>query len=315
MLETIISSQARLAVLSLFFKNKDKKYYAREVVKELNLDQANVHKELANLVKGEFLSTEAIAGKKYFFANPQGKFFSELESMFKKYSDAKAGEEIFCLEEMPNYYPLFTSPAWNAGMAAEFSELYGFKSGLKTLVTIFQDNFCQLLTSKKDFYELSAEIFERVKTDAAWREKYIGDLDFRAAELYRASAKLKQTNLKACTDGELADIFARFFEVYVDLHLLHIPQTVLDFGEGTFSKYLMSYLEPKAQAAGLSLGDIFSVLTTPTQPSKSAEEYRALLLILKDIIADPKLKQYFSFTEARIIAEEISGVDKRSPFD
>lgn len=311
MLETIISSQARLAILSLFFKHKDKKYYAREVVKELNLDQANVHKELANLLKGEFLSTEAIAGKKYFFANPQGKFFSELESMFKKYNDVKAGEEIFCLEEMPNYYPLFTSPAWNAGMAAEFSALYGFKSSLKTLVTIFQDNFCQLLTSKSDFYELSAEIFQRVKADAQWREKYIGDLDYRVAALYQAAARLKKTNLKACSDIELANIFAEFFKIYTDLHLLHIPQTVLDFGEGTFSKYLMNYLEPKVKSADLSLGDVFSVLTTPVQPSKSAEEYRALLLILKDIISDTKLKEYFSFTETRIIAEELNKINKQ----
>jgi phosphohistidine swiveling domain-containing protein len=311
MLNYLISSQSRLAILSLFFKNPGKKYYAREVVKTLNLDQANVHKELANLVTGKFLAAQTENGKKYFVANSKGEFFSELEAMFKKYQPTGAGEEIFCLEEMPNYYPLFTSPAWNADMAAEFSKLYGFKTSLQTLVTIFQDNFCQLLTSKSDFYELSAEIFERVKTDATWRKKYIGDLDFRVDELYQASAKLKQTNLKACTDAELADIFEKFFKVYINLHLLHIPQTVLDFGEGTFSKYLMSYLEPKAQAAELSLGDIFSVLTTPIQPSKSAEEYRALLLILKDIISDPKLKKYFSFTEARIIAEEIAGVDKK----
>src|SRR5680860_61169 len=314
MLNYLISSQVRLAILALFFKDKNKKYYAREVVKALDLDQANVHKELANLIKGEFLSTETIAGKKYFFADQQGKFFPELESMFKKYGNAKTGEEIFCLEEMPNYYPLFTSPAWNAKMAAEFSQLYGFKSSLRTLVTIFQDNFCQLLTSKPDFYELSAEIFQRVKTDAKWREKYIGDLDCRVEALYQASAKLKKTNLKACSDTELADIFAKFFKVYTDLHLLHIPQTVLDFGEGTFSKYLMNYLEPKVKSAGLSLGDVFSVLTTPIQPSKSAEEYRALLLILKDIITDAKLKEYFSFTEARIIAEELNKIDKQIVF-
>ncbi|MFA6416572.1 MAG: PEP-utilizing enzyme [Patescibacteria group bacterium] len=315
MLEKLISSQARLAIMSLFFKNKDKKYYAREVVKNLNLDQANVHKELANLLKGGFLTTETINGKKYFFADQQGKFFAELESMFKKHGGANVGEEIFCLEEMPNYYPLFTSPAWNAKMAAEFSQLYGFKSSLRTLVTIFQNNFCQLLTSKSDFYELSAEIFQRVKIDAKWREQYIGDLDSRVDTLYRAADKLKKTNLKACSDAELADIFEKFFKIYTDLHLLHIPQTVLDFGEGTFSKYLMGYLEPRVKTAGLSLGDVFSVLTTPLQPSKSAEEYRALLLILQGIIADAKLKNYFSFTETRIIAEELNKINKQTALD
>ncbi len=311
MLNYLISSQARLDILSLFFQNKNKKYYAREVVNLLSLDQANVHKELLNLVKGQFLISENIKGKKYFFVNQENKFFHDLQSIFSKYIKENSEEEIFCLEEMPNYYPLFTSPAWNQKMAHEFSSLYGFTNSLGTLVAIFQNNFCQLLASKKDFYALSEEIFQRVKIDAKWRENYINDLDSRASNLYQASAKLKKTNLKALSDSDLADVFEKFFKVYTDLHLLHIPQTVLDFGDGTFSKYLMGYLNDKVKAAGLSLGDTFSVLTTPLQPSKSAEEYKDLLIILEAIISDPTLKKYFSFTESRIIAEEINKVDKK----
>ena len=310
MLKLIINSETRLTLLSFFFRQTADKYYAREVAKSLNLDQANVHKELANLVKGGFLATTVVEGKKYFFANPEGQFFDELVSMLKKYNSSNAGEEIFCLEEMPNYYPLFTSPGWNAHMAARFSEFYGFKASLRTLVTIFQNNFCQLLTAKEDFYELSREIFESVKTDSGWRERYIADLGDRAAQLYKAAAKLKKTNLKALSDTELADVFESFFQIYQDLHLLHIPQTVLDFGDGTFSKYLMTYLDKKVKAAGLSMGDTFSTLTTPLESSRSAEEYRALLLILKEIIADEKLKQYFSLTESRIIALEINDVSR-----
>jgi phosphohistidine swiveling domain-containing protein len=310
MLKLIINSETRLALLSFFFRRADDKYYAREVVKSLHLDQANVHKELINLVKGDFLSTVIIDGKKYFFANSGGRFFNELTSIFKKYNNTNAGEEIFCLEEMPNYYPLFTSPGWNAHMAARFSEFYGFKSSLRTLVTIFQNNFCQLLTAKEDFYELSQEILARVKTNSGWRESYIADLEKRVVQLYKTTAKLKKTNLKALNDGELADVFENFFQIYQDLHLLHIPQTVLDFGESTFSKYLMLYLDKKVKAAGLSMGDTFSTLTTPLESSRSAEEYRALLLILKEIIVDEKLKQYFSLTESRIIALEIAEVNR-----
>jgi phosphohistidine swiveling domain-containing protein len=311
MLNHLISSQARLDILSLFFKNSEQKYYAREVVKTLGLDQANVHKELANLIEGGFLLIENISGKKYFIANSKGDFFSDLVSIFKKYETGKIGSEIFCLEEMPNYYPLFTSPAWNSQMAHEFSDLYNFKSALGTLVTIFENNFCQLLANKQEFYNLSEEIFARVKTDSVWREKYIGDLGLRAQSLYIASEILKMTNLKALSDIELANTFDKFFKIYINLHLLHIPQTVLDFGEGTFSKYLMNYLDAKVKKAGLSMGDTFSVLTTPLEPSKSAEEYRALLLILKDIIADAKLKKYFSLTESRIITLEIASIDKK----
>ena len=141
MLNYLISSQARLDILSFFFANIEKRYYAREIVKTLNLDQANVHKELANLVKGGILINEIVDNKKYFFVNQKNEFFLDLASMFKKYNAGKNGPEIFCLEEMPNYYPLFTSPAWNEGMANKFSRLYNFKTSLNTLVTIFENNF------------------------------------------------------------------------------------------------------------------------------------------------------------------------------
>lgn len=311
MLDYLISSKTRLAILALFFKNPSRKYYAREVMKVLGLDQANVHNELANLVKGEIILTENMAGKKYFFANQKNEYFKDLESMFSKYQAVNDDSEIFCLEEMPNYYPLFTSPAWNANMAREFSSLYNFKNSLGTLVTIFDNNYCQLLANKKEFYQLSVEIFERVKTDASWNKKYINDLELRTKLLYQAAEKLKQTNLKALSDRELADTFAKFIAIYSRLHLLHIPQTVLDFGEGTFSKYLMAYLEDRVKKEKLSMGDVFSTLTTPLQASKSADEYKALLAILQDIISNPKLKKYFSLTESRIITQEISSVDKK----
>ena len=311
MLEKLINSQTRLAILSLFFKDKNKKYYGQEVGKALGLNQANVHKEIVNLLKGDFLTVKKIKGKKFFSVNQNNRFFNELESIFTKYHVRQSSQELFCLEEMPNYYPLFTSPAWNAQMADNFSKLYGFKSSLKTLVTIFENNFCQLLAAKTDFYILGQEILERVKNSADWRKKYINDLEVRVSKLYQESARLKITNLKVLTDGELADVFEKFFKVYVDLHLLHIPQTVLDFGDGIFSKYLMGYLEDKVKDVALSMGDVFSTLTTPLESSRSAEEYKDLLLILKDIFSDDKLKEYFKTTESRIITLEITGINKK----
>lgn len=311
MLENLINSKTRLAILSLFFKNKDKKYYGQEVGKTLGLNQANVHKEIVNLLKGEFLTVEKIEGKKYFSVNQNNRFFNELESMFKKYGARKAGKEIFCLEEIPNYYPLFAIPAWNEKAINYFSDLYKFKNRLRNLVIIFENNICRPLVSKESFNSLSKEIFIRVRDDAFWRKKYINDLRLKVVELYKESDKLKKTNLKSLSDKEIASIFEKFYKVYSDLHLLHVPQTVLDFGEGFFSKYLMTYLKGRVKAIGLSLGDVFSTLTTPIELSKSVEEYHDLLLILKHICSDTELKEYFKSTESRIIVLEIFEVNKK----
>jgi predicted transcriptional regulator len=103
MLERLINSQTRLSILALFFKKPEKGYYAREIVKNLKLDPANVHKELANLVAGQFLRTKAEDGKKYFFINQKSIFFAGLRELFANYR-SKRTPELVCVEEMLNFY-------------------------------------------------------------------------------------------------------------------------------------------------------------------------------------------------------------------
>ena len=127
MLDKIINSQVRLAILGFLFRNPDKKYYAREIVKELNLDQANTHKELQNLIAGQFLVTETINNKKYFFVNQKNIFFDGLKELLSHYQTENRQSDLVCIEEMPNYYPMMVTFAWNTGFANDYFSRLGLK--------------------------------------------------------------------------------------------------------------------------------------------------------------------------------------------
>lgn len=310
MLDKIINSQTRLAILAFLFKNLGAKYYAREIVKEANLDQANAHKELQNLVAGGFLLTEDINKKKYFFVNQKNAFFSGLRELLSHYQVKSTYPELICIEEMPNYYPMMVTLPWNTYSANTYLAHLGLKKSLSCLAAIYKDNYCQLIVPKQEFKEIGLEILERVKTDPNWGTQYFKELTAAEAKLYQASNDLNKLNFKNFSDEELFKIYDNYYKIYSHLHIQHWVQTIMDFDENIFSKYLINYLKEKCKNTKYSLGDVFSVLTTPTEDAKPGIEYRNLLSILREIMAKPKLKKYFISTETRIIVQELATIDK-----
>ncbi|MFA5023959.1 MAG: PEP-utilizing enzyme [Patescibacteria group bacterium] len=310
MLKYLINSQTRLAILAFLFKNPEKKYYAREIVKALNLDQANVHKELANLSKGNFLLTEIKQEKKYFFINQENIFFNGLRELFSNYQVTNSRLELVCIEEMPNYYPMMVTSAWSVGSADELLTELGLKKRLSYLAAVYRDNFCQLIVPRQEFKAVGLEILEKIKTEPAWGEHYVRELHAAEKKIYEASSALLKLNLKKFSDAELYKIYQDYYDIYSRLHRYHWIQTILDFDENIFSKYLMNYLQPRIKNTPYSLGDVFSVLTTPVEEAKPAEEYRNLLEILQDINRRPQIRKYLAATETRIIVQELAARDK-----
>jgi len=310
MLKHLINSKVRLAILSLLFKSPEKKYYVREIVRNLGLDPANIHKELNNLEQGEFLLSEQQNNKKYFFVNQKSAFFVGLKEILTQQNLLTNKLEWFCLEEMSNYYPMMVVTAWNVYYANNFFKYLGLEKRFSALASSYNNNSCQLLVPKQEFDEISHEIITKVKEDDSWGEKYVQELEKREEKLYQVSEKLKRTNFKNLSDQELAKVFEDYYKIYTNLHIFHWVQTVSDFGDNLFSKYLMNYLRERIKGTTYSLGDIFSVLTTPTKPGKAAEEYENLLKILGYILRKPKVVEYFNLTETRIINEDLFKFDQ-----
>ena len=306
MLEHLINSKARLAILSILFKDPDRQYVAREFSKLSKLDPANLHKELANLKAGGFIKEEKIGGKKYFSANRDSRFFNGLKELFDSYVAPGKYPPLVCLEEMLNYYPLMSTMPWNVYTANSFFARFGIEKKFSCLMSTYQDNLCQLYAPKKEFKEIALAILEKIINDAAWGDKYLNSLEAAEARLYEVSRELLKMNFKEMPDHELYRIFDHFYNnIYFELHSHHWIQTVLDFDENVFSKHLLAYLREKIKKTDYSLGDVFSVLTTPTKEAMTAKEYRDLLSVYSHICANRKTKQYFINTETRLICEEL----------
>lgn len=230
----------------------------------------------------------------------------------KRQNISVSRQELFCMEEMPNYYPMMAGIAWNTAWANRFLKSYGFKRKMSCLATIFQNNICQLLVARQEFKEIGLELLENIKKNPKWGDKYFRDLKKTESDLYRASDRLKKMNLTNLSDRELFKVFDSYYnDTYSHLHVFHWMQTAADFGENLLSKYLRNYLKDRISDQGYSLGEVFSTLTTPTKEAKAAEEYVKLLLILSRIVSKPSLKKFFAKHNAKEIDETLFKLDKK----
>src|SRR3989339_72563 len=310
MLEKIINSKTRLAILAMFFQGKETELSASQIVKKSKLDPANVHKEISNLLAGKFILQKEAMGRKYFCVNTGTVFYDGLVKIFKNYKINQFGEEWFSLESVPNYYPMMVAFAWNVKRANDFLKSRGFKNKFTKLLTTYDNNINDLLIIKKEFDALSQETLEKVSFDPSWGQQYIDDLSAEVDNLIKATNDLEKVNLGKLSNKELYDLYQEYYAVYGQLHIFHWIQTVADFGDNLFSKYLMNYLRQKIKDSQYSLGEVFSTLTTPTKDGETTKEYKNLLNILEDIISDQDLKKYFKDTETRIIVRDLKNVNK-----
>jgi phosphohistidine swiveling domain-containing protein len=311
MLQRLINSKTRLDILAFLFGHPDKKYYAGEIVKNLGLDPANAHKELLNLVQGEFLLSTVVGGKKYFSVNRDSIFFSGLSELISCHNAGDSSPTFFCLEEMPNYYPMMLTMPWNVHLANKFFAEMGITARFSALLNTYEDNLIKLFVPQQEFLAVGRALLEKVKNEDAWGDAYVSRLSVAESRLYQASEELNGLNLKRLSDRELFKVYDDYYRIYTALHVHHWVQTALDFGENVFSRYLMNHLKEKIVGTKYSLGDVFSILTTPTAEAKPAQEYRQLLLILADIMKSKSLCNYFSHTDTRLIVRDLAKRDAK----
>ncbi len=227
---------------------------------------------------------------------------------------SKKQEQWTCLEEMPNYYPMMASSPWNIKRANDFLSFIGLKNRFKELVATYNNNICGLFCVKKEFDQASKEIIEKIATDPSWGKDYVQKLIKKAEGLVKITEELREKNLKKLSNQELYKVYDKYYSYYEELHHFHWIQTILDFGDGLFSKYLMDLLGKKIKKSKnkkYPLGEIFSTLTTPLQESNTAKEYKDLIEIFRYIHNNKKINKYFKETETRIIVNDLAKFDKK----
>ena len=84
MLESLIGSKTRVALLTLFLLNPGKKYYIREISRNLKIDVDPIRKELSNLESIGLLQSERQGNQKYYWADESFFIFEDLQELVLK---------------------------------------------------------------------------------------------------------------------------------------------------------------------------------------------------------------------------------------
>jgi hypothetical protein len=83
-LDILFGSKAKTRILRFFLLNPEAEYPLKEIAKKNMVSIVNARKEVNELIKIKFIIEKTHKGVKYFVANPQFHFYSELKSLFTK---------------------------------------------------------------------------------------------------------------------------------------------------------------------------------------------------------------------------------------
>jgi len=83
-LQAFFSSKTRVALLKLFLKNPERRYYLRELSRMLNESMTPIRRELLHLKEIGLLTDARLANLIYYQVNPEFILFDELKSMVAK---------------------------------------------------------------------------------------------------------------------------------------------------------------------------------------------------------------------------------------
>lgn len=97
----LFKSKIRKSLFKLYFAEPNKKYYIRQLAKNLNLPIGNLYKELEYLEDLGILKSRRVANLKYYFLNKKNPIYSELKSITEKTLMLK---ENIKNEKIPSYF-------------------------------------------------------------------------------------------------------------------------------------------------------------------------------------------------------------------
>ena len=308
MLEKIINSKTRLSILSLLFANKDKNFYAQEIVNKTGLDPANVKKELDNLILGGFLIAKKENNKKVFVLNKEGEFFDGLKILFAKYQERTNMDKWFVIEEIPKLNPSVALSYCEYKPTKDFlKKTFGIEKFCRTVI-VYEKGSSLLCHVRKEYKKMAEEVFEKLTKDYKLGIR-INKVVKEMADDWQGFAKEKivDANLGKLSDKGLLDIYSEFYKRQLASHISGWPANVVDFEGSMFSKHLMRILEKKKQEHNINLpiGEVFSVLTTPTEESLAQKEYQSLVKILGRIYAKKEAARIFQKNDSRIIEDKL----------
>ena len=84
MLIRLFSSETRVSLLTLFFTRLDKRFYVRELARQLGRDISGIKRELDNLERAGLLTSEKVGNLRYYHVNKASPLYAEMKGIIAK---------------------------------------------------------------------------------------------------------------------------------------------------------------------------------------------------------------------------------------
>lgn len=84
MIIRLFSSETRVSLLTLFFTRLDKRFYVRELARQLGRDISGVKRELDNLERAGLLTSEKVGNLRYYHVNKASPLYAEMKGIIAK---------------------------------------------------------------------------------------------------------------------------------------------------------------------------------------------------------------------------------------
>lgn len=322
MLEELLNSKTRVKILTLFFADERKDYYAQEIVQQTKADAANIHRELTKLVKLGVLKSTTKDRRRYFKLNSASPFFRGLKALIEASGTrSPAAQGLKYLndpdpwilgEDIPDM-DLFFSQIWLSGFANEFEAHVGRM--YKKVMCVYEGYHLWFYYGEHDSNEVGRHIVNRLLKDPAYAVRVNREI-VRASDRLRAYADtLPENKLDKLTNDQLWKLWKTHDEIHTAYYQWGWIPVAADMFHSNLTNALINELRRRKVPAA-KVNEYFAVLTSPSTKSLIQQEEEELLTIARDIQADPKHRKLFKdlyriFTEQD--ASSMGGLAPHTP--
>jgi phosphoenolpyruvate synthase/pyruvate phosphate dikinase len=217
----------------------------------------------------------------------------------------------FRMEEIPRVHPLMIGGPMN-GFTRK--KLYGLKkANMNYSVTSFEGTTASLYFIWDEFHTTGKAILEKILKDPKWAENINKKIIRLNQKYFDFAKKNAHTDLGQLSNRQLGALYEQLRDRQFTSHELGVIWVVLEFEHQLYTKYLQDYLEKqtKAMKKDYSVGEIFSVLSTPLDETFAQKEEKDLLKIAQAIQADEKAWKLFIKGKPKDIMEKLPQTNKR----
>lgn len=163
MLDTIISSKTKRAILKQFLSNPQEKYYVRQLAGTLKTSVGTLHRELVKLEKSGILKSDNVGNLRFFSVNKANPLFKELKKLIFK-TEGIEGSLKKSLESLTGLKAAFIYGSFAQGQERSDSDVDIFLLG-----TVNEDELLQKISHLES--EFDREINYTIYTEDELRKQ------------------------------------------------------------------------------------------------------------------------------------------------